>query len=198
MWACPAAPSAAPLDRQSRTTHVRWRERCTVLNDEDDAKTKQQLRAEIDALKEELRQRGAETAKSAAATPAVPVFSAPITRRESLVSWVAPVILSLPVVQGVGMVLKSGTAHAAGDDSIAALPTFRPTGKPVLKPTLKPSAAPTRAGRCVIAPTAAPPTTAPVASPTLGMGAAPDARAADADVVALGSARAFSLLHLAK
>lgn len=151
-------------------------------------KSSEELRAEIEALSEEIRQRGADTGKPAL----TPVFSAPITRRESLVRWVAPVILSLPVVQGVGLVLRSRTAYAA-DDTLH-LPSARPTGKP----SPKPSAKPTRTGRCIVPPTGAPPTAAPAASPTLGMGAAPDARPDATSFVALGSARAASLGYIGR
>ena len=110
-------------------------------------KTTAQLLAEIEALKEELERRGPDGGKLAGAGSSSPVFSAPITRRQSLVSWVAPVILALPVVQAVGMVLNPGTAHAA---------KAIPSGKPSFSPSAPPSATPTQAGRCVVAPTAAP------------------------------------------
>ncbi len=175
-------------------------QRWTVLSGGGGTKTREELLAEIEALSKEIAQRGPDTAKTVAVAASTPVFSIPITRRESLVRWVAPVILSLPVVQVAGMVLGSGTAHAVTDDVGAPLPSFRPTGKPTPKPSVKPSAKPTspptRAGRCIVAPTATPPTAAPAASPTLGLGAAPDSRAADAGFVALGSARAVSLGYI--
>jgi len=127
------------------------------LGDGNDAKTREQLLAEFEALKEELGQRSADGGKAAWARSSSPVFSAPITRRESLVSWVAPVILALPVVQAVGMVLKPGTAHAAATKA----PSPAPSVKKTVAPSATPSAAPTQAGRCVVAPSAAPPTVAP-------------------------------------
>jgi hypothetical protein len=179
----------------------------------DDTKTKEELLAEIDALKAKLERQSSEAGKPPSEKLAAPVFSVPLTRRGALASWVAPVILSLPVL---GTVLKPGTAHAAfpEDDYIAptakptaapvvAVPTFKPsakpTAKPIAKPTAKPiasptaqpsaaptaapSAAPTSVGRCIPSPTVA---------PTLGMGAAPDSRPIPAGVVALGAARAVS------
>jgi hypothetical protein len=175
------------------------------LSDGNDTKTREQLLAEIEALQKQLGKRDGDQPES---TASAPVFSGPITRRESLVSWVAPVILSLPVVQGLGMVLKPGTAYAGSDDSVP-LPTFHaptfhaptitPRPAPTLHaptfhaptfhaPTLAPptaaaTSAPTRAGRCIVTPTVA---------PTLGMASAPDARPTPAGVIALGSARALS------
>jgi hypothetical protein len=168
----------------------------------DDTKTREELLAEIDALKAKLERQGSEAGKPPAEKLSAPVFSVPVTRRGALASWVAPVILSLPVL---GTVLMPGKAYA-GDDSIAALPTIRPTGKPIIKPTAKPVIAPTAkpvapTAKPSAAPTAAPsavPTSvgrcipAPVIAPTLGMGAAPDSRPSPAGFVALGSARAVS------
>ena len=165
------------------------------MNDGNGTKTKDQLLDEIEALKGELERRGADAGKPAPVGTSAPVFSVPITRRESLVSWVAPVILSLPVVQGVRMILKPG-AGATDDATAPSEATAKP--RPIaaaLPKTRAPSAAPTAlatptmAGKCVVAPTAAPPTAAPTASPTLGMGAAPNARPA-VRFMALGGARA--------
>jgi hypothetical protein len=176
------------------------------LSDGNDTKTNAELLAEIAALKAQLAQRDdvvaskvgptskaapADTTTAADKTTgaAAPVFAASMTRRQSIVSWVAPVILSLPVVQAIGAVIKPGTAHAATDDAAA------------------PVVAPTRAGRCVIAPTAAPtakptrtptakPTAptkkgAPTVSPTLGMASTPDSRPSADRFIALGEARAL-------
>ena len=114
-----------------------------------DKKTREQLLAEIEALKDELEQRTADGGKPAGTGPVAPVFSAPLTRRESLVKWVAPVILALPVVQAAGMILKPGTARGQ-------VTTVAPTSGKKASPTAKPSLAPTQSGRCVITPTAAP------------------------------------------
>lgn len=180
------------------------------MSDGSDPKTKEDLLAEIAALKEQLAQRDRAVAKPVAegkavtedkataegAGSAAPVFAAPMTRRQSIVSWVAPVILSLPVVQVVGAVIKPGTAQAATDDSVVS------------------TVAPTRAGRCIIAPTAAAPTAKPTAkptaapttlkkgaptakptvnpaAPTIGMASTPDSRPIADGFVALGAARAL-------
>lgn len=151
-----------------------------------DTKTREQLLAELAALKEQLDERQTAGPSPGASTP---VFSAPLTRRQSMVSWVAPVILSLPILQGVGAILKPGTAHAADSDTddspiVVAVPTARPTvgaAAPTVSPTAGRTVGPTRAGRCVVPPTVA---------PTLGMAAAPDARPSLVGFLALGSARA--------
>lgn len=121
---------------------LKWR-----LSERNDVKTREELIAEIEALKAELERQGSDAGKLTSGASSSPVFSAPITRRESLVTWVAPVILALPVVQAVGMVLKPGTARAA-----RSAPSFKPT----VAPSAPPSATPTQAGRCVVAPSAAP------------------------------------------
>jgi hypothetical protein len=135
----------------------------------DDTKTREELLAEIDALKAKLERQSSEAGKPPSEKLAAPVFSVPVTRRGALASWVAPVILSLPVL---GTVLKPGTAHAVfpQDDYIA--PTATPTAAPVVavptaKPTFKPSIAPTTVKKA--SPTAKPaasPTAKPAASPT--------------------------------
>lgn len=149
----------------------------------DDKKTREQLLAELEALNKELEQ--GDKPESAMAT--TPALSAPLSRR-ALSTWVAPVILSLPVL---GTVLKSGEAQAqvpgyygTDDHPIIALPTMMPTARPTLAPApTRAAAAPTKAGRCIPVPTAA---------PTLGMGAAPDCRPSPLSLIALGSARALA------
>jgi hypothetical protein len=188
----------------------------------DETKTREQLLAEIESLKRELEQRDAGSSKDAekSASPAqtAPVFATPVTRRESLTAWVAPVILALPVVQGLGMALKPGRAQAQGmtvaptpgavisdddattDDGAPAptMATASPT--PVPAPTMG-TMAPTMATAAPTMGSAAPtragrcipaPTSAPVASPTLGAGAAPDSRPCPPGFVALGGARAMA------
>ncbi|HEY4184866.1 MAG TPA: hypothetical protein VGP07_07330 [Polyangia bacterium] len=162
------------------------------MSDQNGNKTREQLLGEIEALKQELERRDDKPAASA------PIFAAPLTRRESLVSWVAPVILSLPVVTGVGMVLKPGIAHAVtrAPTSSRPSPTLRATTAPTATATATaaPTVAPTRAGQCIVPPPSA---GSPTASPTLGMGAAPDSRPSNMGYVPLGSARAASRRHLA-
>jgi hypothetical protein len=204
-----------------------------VVSDGNDTETKQRLLAEIAALEEQLAQRESESAKvvpeieafgqrkateGKAEEAAAPVLSAPMTRRESIVRWVAPVILSLPVVQAVGALILPGRAHAAADSddlvdadltsatpmvravptatpTVAptavptAAPTMAPTAAPTVAPTAAPTVAPTRAGRCVVGSTAAPPTATPSAAPTIGLASTPDARPIATGLVPLGSAR---------
>lgn len=180
----------------------------------DDTKTREELLAEIDALKAKLERQGSEAGKPLSEKLSAPVFSVPLTRRGALASWVAPVILSLPVL---GTVLRPGTAYAAdgNDDTTPPNPTAQPvaspTSQPVANPTAVPSATPTSVGRCIANPTAKPtakptvkpsvaptaaakpkPTFTPTVAPTLGVGAAPDSRPSSAGFVALGSARAVS------
>jgi hypothetical protein len=162
------------------------------LSDGDGSRTEEELLAEIEALKAELERRSRDTDKRVPEGSAAPVFSVPITRRASLVSWVAPVILSLPVVQGVGMLLGSGTAHAAPVPTKAGRCIVSPTASPTTAPTAKPTAKPT-----IAVPTTAKkslptfkPTAAPTVAPTLGMAAAPDSRPSPVGLMALGSARA--------
>ena len=161
------------------------------MSDGDGARTEEELLAEIEALKAELERRSRDGGKRVLEGSAAPIFSVPITRRASLVSWVAPVILSLPVVQGVGMLLGSGTAHAAPIPTKAGRcigsPTAAPTAPPTAKPTAKPTAAPTSKKG---APTFQP-TFTPTVAPTLGMAAAPDSRPSPVGLMALGSARAL-------
>jgi hypothetical protein len=150
----------------------------------DGEKTKEQLLAEIEALKEKLdQQKRDQRNKPEPTTESTSILSARVTRR-ALSAWVAPVILSLPAL---GTVLKPGEAHAlpgdyyGSDDGVVpiALPTTTPTGSPTTAPTR----APTRAGRCIPVPTVA---------PTLGMGAAPDSSPSRMSYIALGSARALA------
>jgi hypothetical protein len=155
----------------------------TFLSAGDETKTKEELLAEIEALRAELERRGSDDGKR---TPAAPIGSVSMTRRESIASWVAPVILSLPVF-AAGMVLMPGKAHAAvtrAPTTKKAAPTAKPTvaatAAPTAAPTAAASAAPTVVGRCIPAPTV---------SPTLGMAAAPDAGVGAVRFVALGSAR---------
>ena len=139
------------------------------MSEGDDTKTKEQLLAEIQALREQLDQQDAKAGKSV-----------PATRRETLIRWVSPVILSLPVATAL---LKSGAAYAA----VTRKPTKTPTQTPTATPTtLAPIQSPTKAGRCIPAPTV---------SPTLGMGAAPDSGPSSGSRVALGLARALAGGH---
>lgn len=108
------------------------------MTDSTDTRSKEQLLAEIEALKEQLATRGADANKPVAGASSEPIFSvpsAPMTRRAALTSWVAPVILSASVA---GIAMKPGTAHAA----VTRVPTRLPTRAPTRAPTVAPTAVP--------------------------------------------------------
>lgn len=112
------------------------------MTDSKDTRTKEQLLAEIEALRDQLAARGSNVGKPVSGGSTEPIFSVPITRRElfgrALVSWVSPVILSVPV--GVTALITPGTAQALATRS----------------PTAKPKAAPTSMPTMSVAPTAVP------------------------------------------
>lgn len=85
------------------------------MTDSNDTRTKEQLLAEIEALRDQLAARGSDVDKGVSRGSSEPIFSAPITRRElfgrALATWVSPVVLSVPVV--VAAITTPGTAHAA-------------------------------------------------------------------------------------
>lgn len=120
------------------------------MTDSSETKTTEQLLAEIKALKEQLAARGSDSDNSVSRGSSQPIFSVPITRRhvlqQSLVGWISPVILSVPLA--TVLLTKPGTAYAA-----TRIPTMsrRPTMTPTLAP---PTAAPTFA--TTVAPTAVP------------------------------------------
>ena len=149
-------------------------------------KTKEQLLAEIEALKIQV----AQTDKPDGATATKPERSGHITRR-ALSAWVAPVIITLPAL---GTILKPGEARAyygggTDDPPVISLPTVSPTKSPTVapSPTRAPVVTPTRTGRCIVPP--------PTVSPTLGMAAAPDCGPSAMGFIALGSARAFAAVR---
>jgi hypothetical protein len=108
-------------------------------------KTTEQLLAEIAALKTQLAARDSNSDQSVSGGSSQPIFSVPITRRQviqqSLVGWVSPVILSVPLA--TALLTKSGTAQAQ------AVPgTTAPTSAPIPS-TSAPSALPTPAAPTV-------------------------------------------------
>lgn len=109
------------------------------MADGNDTKTKEQLLAEIAALKSELAARASEPARGEPGASVHPVASVPMTRREAIVNWIAPVILSVPVL---GAALKPGTAEAG---RCVVAPTAVPTAAPTAAATAMPSAAPSPA-----------------------------------------------------
>lgn len=100
------------------------------MSEANDPKTREQLLAEIEALKQKLEQKdsapeqsppkGASAAGASVAGASAPIFAAPTTRRQALVNWVAPVILSLPTAVAV---LNSRPASAARCIAATSAPT---------------------------------------------------------------------------
>jgi hypothetical protein len=155
------------------------------LTDGNDTRTKEQLLAEIEALKKQLLKQDSGALSSESAGP---VLSVPITRRQAIGTWIAPVILSVPVL---GAVLAPSTAEAERCvPAPTAVPTAAPTTPaPTRAPSRAPSAAPTTVKKAM--PTLAP-VKAPTMSPTAPLGAMPIRRPGPAGVTALGSAIAIS------
>lgn len=92
------------------------KERGCVVADE--TKTKQQLIAELGAPRTDREPSSSGSDKPAPAEKRGPALLEPKTRR-GLLSWAAPVLLSL------GTVLKPGTAHAASTDDFVPPPPAR-------------------------------------------------------------------------
>lgn len=118
-----------------------------------DKKSREQLLAEIEALRQQLAASEAQGDKRSPGASSEPSLSRPITRREALTAWVAPVILSVPIVAA----LHSETARGQVPPTAPPTPS-PPTGAPTLAPTLAPTPSP---------PTPSPPTGAPTLTPTL-------------------------------
>ena len=90
------------------------------MADNNESKTKEQLIEEINALREQLAAHDADTGKDASGDSHEPTFAKPMTRREALTTWIAPVVLSVPVVAA----MSSETARAAPQEP--QLPTQYP------------------------------------------------------------------------
>jgi len=133
----------------------------------DSDKTKQELIAEIEALRAKLGD-----APDAGSPDAATGSKGGLTRRDVLASaWVAPVILTVPL----GAAVAPNRAQAQPPTGAPTTsPTVSPTSPtalpPTTSPTLAPTTAPTTAPSAV--PTAAP-TVAPTAFPTVAAGAIP-------------------------
>jgi hypothetical protein len=106
-----------------------------------ESKTNAELIEEINALKELLAARSAVTGSGAAEEFNQPTFSKPMTRREALTHWVAPVVLSVPVAAA----LRSEAARAGGPPPPSPVPS--PVPSPAPPPTVAP--APTMAPRSI-------------------------------------------------
>jgi hypothetical protein len=156
------------------------------MSDGSKTKTKAQLLAEIKALRKQLA--AGDNGKPATEESSAPSFSRPITRREALTNWIAPVILSVPVVAA----MRSAPAQAQGVPS-TSFPTQFPSPSPA--PTVHPTAAPT------VSPTPAP-TTAPTAAPTVSPTGTPEPEAVPglgiAGIAVLGGALAVAGAKLLK
>ena len=124
------------------------------MTDGNDAKTKAQLLAEIEALRKQLAARDKDGAGQPVEASTEPSLSRPMTRREAIGRWIAPVILSVPVTAA----MRPGTAQAqvppTGEPTQAPSPPTQapspPTqapSPPTQVPTQVPTQAPTRAAQ---------------------------------------------------
>ena len=154
----------------------------------DGKKTKQELIAEIEALRQELTRRERDSAEGEQDLSSEPSFARPMTRREVLGGWIAPVILSIPLAAAT----RSGAVRAEPVPETQAPtpqpPTSAPTPQP---PTPAPTPFPTGP-----APTPQPPTPAPTPVPTAFPTVVPTAAAptpAARPIPALGAAGAAAL-----
>lgn len=105
------------------------------MTDSDDTRSKEQLLAEIEALKEQLTAQGTAVNSPTSGKSSEPIFSSPMTRREALVGWIAPVVLSMSVVTAA---VKPVTAYAATRVPTRAAPTRTPTMAGTTAPTAVP------------------------------------------------------------
>ncbi len=121
------------------------------MTDHNDTKTTEQLLAEIAVLKTQLAARDTNSDQSVSGGSSQPIFSVPITRRQviqqSLVGWVSPVILSVPLA--AALLTKPGKANADSHLSPTPPPSAAPTSAPTTAPTSAPSAPPTPAAPTV-------------------------------------------------
>lgn len=137
----------------------------------DSEKTKEQLIEELKAL------RSRDQADAGAGSPDS-ASGAGLTRRDVLSGWVAPVILTVPLIPRSGMAAAEGgnlpgadfaafpTRLVAQADGPAGMPTSSPSFNPSFVPTANPSIVPT--GSPTGTPTGVPtpkPTSAPAPTP---------------------------------
>jgi len=149
-------------------------------NQNDENKTREQLLAELDELRRQLE--GRDEASDREGPPSQPALARPITRRTALSTWVAPVILSIPLAAAS----RTRTAWAQGP--VLPTPMVPPTPRPVL-PTPMPALPPTVF-----------PTLVPTSFPTLASFEAPLVSSAGlaAAAAALGGLGAERLARAAK
>lgn len=151
---------------------------------DDEKKTKEELLAEVDDLRRELAARGTGVGTEDEEAQSQPAFARPMTRRTALSTWVAPVILSIPLAA----VSRPRAAQAQPPTSVGPTlpPTFAPTVRPTLPPTLVPTLAPTLA-----------PTAFPTVAPTLAKAQAPVLSSAGA-AAAVAAAAGFGAARLVR
>ena len=87
-----------------------------------DSKTKEQLIEEINALKEQLAAHDTEGSADTSSSSHQPTLAKPMTRREALSNWIAPVVLSVPVMGAI----KPETANAQPVPPTPPAPTPMP------------------------------------------------------------------------
>ncbi len=121
-----------------------------------DKKSREQLLAEIEALRQQLAAREAQGDKHSPGASSSPSLSRPITRREALTQWVAPVILSVPIVAALHSETARGQVPPTAPPTPSPPSPSPPTGAPTLAPTLAPTPSP---------PSPSPPTGAPTLAP---------------------------------
>lgn len=141
----------------------------------DSEKTKEQLIEELKAL------RSRDQADAGAGSPDS-ASGVGLTRRDVLSGWVAPVILTVPLIPRSGMAAAEGgnlpgadfaafpTRLVAQADGPAGMPTSSPSFNPSFAPTANPSIVPT--GSPTGTPTGVPtpkPTAFPTSTPTGGV-----------------------------
>ena len=135
-----------------------------------DKKSREQLLAEIEALRQQLAAREAQGDKHSPGDSSSPSLSRPITRREALTQWVAPVILSVPIVAALHSETARGQVPPTAPPTPSPPSPSPPTGAPTLAPTLAPTPSPPSPSPPTGAPTLAPaPTRGSVAVPGLGL-----------------------------
>jgi len=107
----------------------------------DERKTKAELLAEIEQLRDRLAGEAGDQAELRQ-----PTLSQDMSRRSALkIAWVAPVVLSVPIANVVGRPQKAVAGTTPKPTAMPTLmPTMMPTRMPTGYPTLMPTGYPTR------------------------------------------------------